>query len=194
LTTVDSAADALQGGLGMPYRTLGRAGLKVSVLGLGTSQIDDPAVARRCLDFGINYFDTADCYMGGNSEVALGKALRGHRDKAIIATKWHPHDNRPVRELIASVDTSLRRLGIDHIDLIQVHGATNISHATGETGWEAFNRLKEAGKVRFNGLSTHENRVEVVRAAIKSGHYDAVLVKHNAMTADTMKPVIRESP
>jgi uncharacterized protein len=187
---------ALAGGVAprkMTYRVLGRTKLKVSALGMGTIRTSSAAVIRRAMDLGINFFDTAECYREGNSEIDLGKALKGRRDKAIVATKWHTDGATPARDLIASVDGSLKRLGMDHVELIQIHGAERPEHVQSEELWKAFTTLKQAGKVRFNGLSTHSNQVEVLRAAIKTGWYDAVLPAHSALTADRIGPVLSEA-
>jgi aryl-alcohol dehydrogenase-like predicted oxidoreductase len=177
---------------GLKHRTLGRTKLKVSELGLGTIRTGSASVIHRALDLGINYFDTAECYREGNGEIDLGKALKGRRDKAIVATKWHP-DGASAKDLVASLDGSLRRLGMDHVELIQIHGAGSAAQVQAEQIWEAFTAARKAGKVRFNGLSTHGGQVEVIRAAIKTGWYDAVLPGHSAYTAGNIAPVLAEA-
>jgi predicted aldo/keto reductase-like oxidoreductase len=177
----------------MKHRTLGRTKLQVSELGLGLIKTDNPAVIQRALDHGINYFDTAASYRGGNSEVVLGRALKGRRDQAIVATKWHTNGRTPAKALLDSLDGSLQRLGTDHVDLIQIHGAGRPVQVNSDELWEAFTQARKAGKVRFHGLSTHRNQVAVVRAAIKSGRYDQVLVSHNALTAERIGPALGEA-
>lgn len=177
---------------GMQYRVLGRTKAKVSALGMGTIRTSSAAVIHRALDLGINFFDTAECYRDGNSEIDLGKALKGRRDKAFVATKWHTN-GASVKDLIASVDGSLKRLAMDHVDLIQIHGAGSAREVQEPQIWEAFTKLKQAGKVRFNGVTTHENQVEVIRAALKTGWYDAVFPTHSALTADRITPVLAEA-
>ena len=178
---------------GMKYRALGRTKLKVSELGLGTIKTNSTAVIHRALDLGINYFDTAECYQGGNGEVRLGQALKGRREKAIVATKWHISRGSKPRDLLDSLDESLQRLGMDYVELIQIHGAGNAAQVESDVVWEAFTQARKAGKARFNGLSTHGNQVQVVQAAVKCGRYDAVLPSHNALTADTTGPAIKQA-
>lgn len=178
---------------GMKYRTLGRTKLKVSELGMGTIKIENPAVIRRALDLGITYFDTAECYQEGNGEIKLGKSLKGRRDEAVVATKWHTDGNTPAKELLASLDGSLKRLGMDHVELIQIHGAENAAQVESDELWDAFTRAKKAGKVHFNGLSTHGNQMEVIRAAIKSGRYDAVLPSYSAMLGARVGAAVAEA-
>jgi predicted aldo/keto reductase-like oxidoreductase len=177
----------------MGYRTFGRTGLKVSELGLGTIKIDNAAVIHRAMDLGVNYFDTAECYQGGKSEEKLGRALNGRRDRAIVATKWHTDGSTSAGDLLESLDASLRRLQMDHVDLIQIHNATRNKQVQSNEVWDAFNRAKKAGKVRFNALSSHGNQAAVIRAAIKSNRYDAVLVSHNALLAERVGPAVAEA-
>lgn len=113
---------------------------------------------QAALDNGINFFDTADTYGLGKSEITLGKALGDRRKDAIIATKFGVragnvktfYDNSP-EYIVQALDTSLKRLGTDYIDLYQVHyrdGVTPISAVA-----ETLERMKEAGKIRYYGLS-----------------------------------------
>ncbi len=174
-------------------RRLGRTDLQVYPLGLGAGGIKEPAVARRALDLGVSYFDTAEGYQDGESEVKLGEALKGRRDDAIVATKWGWWGKETADDYIAACEASLKRLGMDHVDIIQLHGVGRPEHVTNEAAWEAFNRLKEAGKARFNGISMHENQVAVVEAVIESGRFDQVLLVYHAMNAEQMAPMIRKA-
>lgn len=152
----------------MEYRNLGRSGLQVSVVGLGTNnfggRMDAGAAANvvdACLDHGINLFDTADVYGGqGKSEEYLGKALQdsSKRDRAIVATKFAspmgegPHTSGGSRKYIMSaVDASLKRLNMDYIDLYQIH-RPDAKTPMLET-MRALDDLVRAGKVRYIGNS-----------------------------------------
>jgi aryl-alcohol dehydrogenase-like predicted oxidoreductase len=159
----------------MDYRQLGRSGLRVSSLTLGTMTFGgggkfanvgstDLDGARRqidmSLDAGVNLFDTADAYSDGVSEEILGRALEGRRDDVLLATKARmpmgsgPNDAGLSRHhLIRSCEASLRRLGTDHIDLYQVHewdGQTPL-----EETLAALDDLVRAGKVRYVGCSNY---------------------------------------
>src|SRR5262245_43025815 len=124
----------------MRYRALGRSSVRVSVVGLGAISFGDPhrvaehaastRIVGAALDRGINFFDTANAYGDGASEVHLGRALEGRRHEAVIATKFKLSDHgtgdhregESVRERITkSIDGSLRRLRTDHVDLYQIH-------------------------------------------------------------------------
>ncbi len=153
----------------MHYRTLGRTGLKVSLLSLGTGgpsklgqsagmeQHDQTALVRRALDLGVNLFDTSAGY--GESEAILGRAFDGvPREQYILATKWRyqPQEGRAAdpAELVDSVGRSLRRLQTDHIDVMQFHGILVEEYAeVVESLYPAMIQLRDSGKVRFVGFS-----------------------------------------
>ena len=159
----------------MEYRALGKSGLRVSVLTMGTMTFGgrgpfadvgstDVAEARRqvdmCLDAGVNLIDTADVYSGGQAEEILGEVLRGRRDEVLLATKVRmpmgrePNDAGLSRHhVISGCEASLRRLGTDHIDLYQVHewdGQTPL-----EETLEALDLLVSSGKVCYVGASNY---------------------------------------
>lgn len=150
----------------MEYRVLGRTGVKVSPLCLGcmnfggaTDQNDSVSIMHRALDAGINFWDTADVYSRGVSETFVGKALEGKRDQVFLATKVHgkmgdgPNDSGNSRlHIIQGCEASLKRLGVDHIDLYQIHRPQS-SVPIDET-LRALDDLIRAGKVRYIGTST----------------------------------------
>ena len=149
----------------MDYRQLGRTGLQVSAIGLGTNnfgrQLDAKAteiVINHALDMGINMIDTANSYSGGRSEEFIGRALKGKRHKAIIATKVSsrvgegPNMGGNSRQhILAEVENSLRRLGTDYIDLYQIHWWDPDTPI--EETLKALNDLISQGKVRYIGCS-----------------------------------------
>jgi aryl-alcohol dehydrogenase-like predicted oxidoreductase len=153
----------------MQYRTLGRTGVKVSPLCLGTMNFPTPSgaeesirIMNRALDGGINFFDTANVYNGGESEKIVGRALKenGRRDEVVLATKVYgnmgegPNENGVSRyHIIKAAEDSLRRLQTDHIDLYQLH-RPGLDVPQDET-LRAFDDLVRAGKVRYIGCSTH---------------------------------------
>lgn len=149
----------------MEYRNLGRSGLKVSAIALGTNafgaradEATSIAVVHKALDSGINLLDTADIYTAGESERIIGKALKGRRSQAVLATKGNgrmgqgPNDAGNSRQhLIDAVDASLKRLETDYIDLYQLHnwdGQTPL-----EETLETLNDLVRWGKIRYIGCS-----------------------------------------
>src|SRR5687768_2960299 len=170
----------------MDYRPLGRTGVQVSKLCLGTMMFgawgntdhdESIRIIHRALDAGINFVDTADVYSAGESEEIVGKALAGRRDDVVLATKFHGgmgtdpnHQGNSRRWIITEVENSLRRLGTDHIDLYQVHRpepGTDIDDTL-----SALSDLVHQGKVRYLGSSTFpaEAIVEAQWVAEKRGH------------------------
>jgi aryl-alcohol dehydrogenase-like predicted oxidoreductase len=151
----------------MEYRQLGRSGVRVSVIGLGTNRfgtvVDQPGVNNiisAALDAGLNFIDTADVYGSGKSEEALGVALEGRRDQVLLATKaFHemgdgPNDRGTSRvHLLNAVEDSLRRLRTDHIDLYQMHRWDTTTPI--EETLRTLDALVRSGKVRYIGASQY---------------------------------------
>ena len=151
----------------MDYRTLGRTGVRVSPLCLGTLNFGGPTpddeaarIVDAALDAGINFIDTADSYHEGRSEEAVGKTLAGRRQRVVLATKVHfptgagPNDGGNSRlHILRACDASLRRLRTDSIDLYQVHRPSPDVPIDETLG--ALTDLVRAGKVRYIGCSTH---------------------------------------
>ena len=151
----------------MEYRRLGASGLRVSVIGLGgntfgryADERQTAAALNAALDAGVNFFDTADIYNGGVSEQYIGKALRGQRERALIATKvgmamgGGPNESGSSRKhVIEGAHASLRRLGADYIDLLQIH-AFDPETPLEET-LDALDDLVRAGDVRYIGCSNY---------------------------------------
>jgi predicted aldo/keto reductase-like oxidoreductase len=162
------------------YRTLGRTGLKISVVSFGAMLTPEPEVIRVAIDQGVNYIDTARKYMGGKNEEIVGKAVKGVRDKVFIATKTLPESTSKA-DIIRDVETSLKTLGTDHIDVIQLHNLTDKGRIFIAETREALTLLKKQGKIRFCGVTTHKNEVEVLNALADDPDrfFDTCLVKYN---------------
>ncbi|MFI7232280.1 aldo/keto reductase [Nonomuraea angiospora] len=152
----------------MQYRTLGRTGVQVSSLVLGamnfgkigrTTQDEATAIVDAALEAGINLIDTADMYGDGESEEMVGKAIAGRRDDIVLATKAgmpmgeeRNHRGGSRRWLVTELDNSLRRLGVDHVDLYQLHRWDPTT--SDEETLSALTDLQRAGKIRYFGSST----------------------------------------
>jgi predicted aldo/keto reductase-like oxidoreductase len=161
--TATSAADEKHG---VPYRTLGNTGEKVSCIGLGgyhlgmqSDEQDSIRIIRTALDQGINFLDNCWDYNGGESEIRMGKALKdGYRQKAFLMTKIDSHTKDGAAN---QIDESLRRLQTDHVDLLQFHEVIRptdpeaIFAANG--GMEAALAAKKAGKIRYIGFTGHKS-------------------------------------
>ncbi|MEV0567127.1 aldo/keto reductase [Dactylosporangium sp. NPDC050588] len=152
----------------MQYRTLGRTGVQVSTLVLGamnfgsigrTTQDEATAIVGAALDAGINMIDTADMYGQGESEEMVGRAIAGRRDDIVLATKAvmpmgdeRNHRGASRRWLVTELDNSLRRLGVEHVDLYQIHRWDPTT--SDEETLSALTDLQRAGKIRYFGSST----------------------------------------
>ncbi len=180
------------------YRPLGRTGLQISDISLGSYGGLSPRVIERALGLGINYFDTAPDYRGEGvvSEESLGKVFASpeKRDKVALATKMcagrnypaHWPRGTPVDQIVQGVEESLKRLRTDRIDVLLLHGVGELEDGDQErikdsAALEAFARLKKAGKARFLGMGCHGPRqmVQTVEWAVDSGQYDLVQVAYN---------------
>ena len=179
--TLQKIAESEQSSFPKPvYRTLGRTGLKITVVSFGAMLTPEPEVIRVAIEQGVNYIDTARKYMGGKNEEIVGKAIKGMRDKVYIATKTLP-ESKTKAEIIRDVETSLKALGTDHIDVVQLHNLTGKERIFFAETREALALLKKQGKVRFCGVTTHKNETEVLNALVDDPDrfFDTCLVKYN---------------
>ena len=160
------------------YRTLGRTGMKITVVSFGAMLTPEAEVLRIAFDNGVNYVDTARGYMGGRNEEIVGKALKGVRGKVFVATKT-PSSSK--EDILRDVETSLKSLGTDYVDVLQLHSLKGRERAFLPETREALTRLKEQGKVRFFGVTTHTNQAEVLDAIAgdPDRFFDMALVGYN---------------
>jgi len=155
------------------YRILGKTGLKVTELGFGSEAVSDTSVFERALDAGINFFDTARSYQGGNAEQALGAALRGKRDQVILCTRSYAGN---ARQIVADLDASLKALGTDHVDIWYLGQKDRPDEITADM-LEAQRAARKAGKTRFCGVSTH--RPAAVAALLVQQQIDVVQLPYS---------------
>jgi predicted aldo/keto reductase-like oxidoreductase len=152
------------------YRILGRTHLKVCTVGYGCMITSDPAVITRAVDMGINYFDTCRSYQSGQNERMVGAALGAKRKDVFVSSKC---DQKTGAGILTELDTSLRELNTDYLDVWLLHGLGNPAQISDELV-DAQRKAKQQGKVRFIGVSTHtlpaivdrviEAKLEVVQA------------------------------
>ncbi len=172
----------------LAYRTLGKTGLKVTSMGFGSMITSDGTVLERAADLGVNYFDTARGYQNGNCERMVGAALKSRRKQLYISTKTH---SRTQSAALADLDTSLKELQTDYVDVWYLHAVGNPSELTPEL-LEAQNIAKKAGKIRFAGLSTHSGHKDVIAyAAANNKHFDVVLTTYNFAMEPFMDGLVR---
>jgi len=182
-----SASERIDKTLGLEYRTLGKTGLKVTAVSMGVMNCSDPAVLLRAFDLGINFYDTADCYMHGHNEEMVGKAFEGKRQKVLIQTKVHVHDEKKMR---ASVERSLRRLRTDYVDVLVWHGHSSPDEVSDPKLFEFMSKMKKEGKVRFAGFSAHSHMARLLGEAAKSNLHDVALVSYNFTHSKGLKEAI----
>ncbi|MFO8036905.1 MAG: aldo/keto reductase [Anaerolineales bacterium] len=190
----------------IPRRVLGKSGLKVSEIGFGLwaaggdvwGPTDDEEILNAidyALDHGVNFFDTADVYGGGHSEELLGKAMAGRRDQFIVATKigWLDFDGEEgksaytsVEKLIAGVESNLKRLNTDYIDVIQSH--IDFRDPTMEIFLEGFQKLEKAGKVKAYGVSTSD--FEYLKAFNQDGKCSTLQIDYSILNRTPEKEIL----
>ncbi|MFN8405142.1 MAG: aldo/keto reductase [Anaerolineales bacterium] len=190
----------------MEYRNLGKAGVKVSAIGIGCNQFGGKvdkagtkAIVQRALDEGINFFDTANVYSKGVSEEFVGAALKGERERVVIATKVRfkmgegPNDVGASRyHILNAVEASLRRLGTEHIDLYQIHAWDRSVPIAG--AMRALGDLVRAGKVRYIGASQFSGwqlaRSNALAKMMKWEQFVTIQAHYNLLERDVERELI----
>ena len=174
----------------MEYAILGKSDLQVSKIGFGCmslrgSEKENEILLNKALELGINYFDTADFYEDGLNEIKIGKLLKSNRNKIIIASKVgnkHEPDgstswNATKAYIVQAIDESLKRLQTDYLDLYQLHGGM-IEDNIDET-IEAFEQLKQQGKIRYYGISSI--RPNVIREYLAKSDITSVMMQYSLL-------------
>ncbi len=166
-------------GKGLSYRTIGKTGLKVTSVGFGCMITSDGSVVARALDMGITYFDTARGYQQGNNERMVGAALGAGRKNITLSSKSH---GATKAEALKELDTSLKELNTDHLDIWYMHNKVKPEELSDELV-DAWRTAKQQGKIRFIGVSTHDPVPLVDR--ILQVKYDVVLSTFNFTMSTT---------
>lgn len=181
----------------MQYRTLGHTGEKVSIVGMGgfhigisnVSEAESQRIIRTAIDNGINFMDNCWSYNGGQSEIRMGKALLdGYRRKVFLMTKL---DGRDAKSATTQLDESLKRLQVDHVDLIQFHDVARMNDpekifAPGGA-LEGMIKARTIGKVRYIGFTGHKSpqiHLHMLNIAVQNNFmFDTVQMPLNVMDA-----------
>ncbi len=188
-------AGTTQTGTEMITRTLGKTGLELPILSMGVMRADTPNIVKAAYDSGIKHFDTAHGYQRGKNEEMLGAFFKDRpRDSFVIGTKVIPPGiNRKTGELgpefskegfLEMANLSLERLQMDHVDIFYHHLASSRETLLNEDMLAALRQLKQEGKAKHVGVSTHKNQAEVIRAAIEGGVHEVILVAINFTMKD----------
>jgi predicted aldo/keto reductase-like oxidoreductase len=143
------------------YVTLGRTGLKISDISFGSSRLRNGQehLVRHALDRGVNYYDTAESYTRGVSEVVMGNALKGDRDRVHIATKSHVGPDDSADQIMERLETSLGKLQTDYVDIFFNHAVNDVERLKNGAWFEFVEKAKRQGKIRFSGFSGHAGRL-----------------------------------
>ena len=162
----------------IPKIVLGRTGLTVTRLGSGGAYCESVDGYRRAIDAGINYMDTARNYRDGEDEKVIGTAIKGQRDRLILATKT---DKRDAKNARTELETSLRMLNVDYIDVYQLHHLNTQAErdqALAPGGaLEMAQKARDAGLIRFIGVTGHD--WVQIQHAVATGFFDTVLCWYN---------------
>jgi predicted aldo/keto reductase-like oxidoreductase len=171
------------------YRTLGKTGIKLPVITMGVMNSDNPNLIRAALDAGMVHLDTANGYMRGKNEEVIGQVIKGRaRESFVIGTKVYlPRDESTglhketatEQFFLSRLDTSLKRLGLDYVDILYHHHVWKKEFALFEPAMKALEKAKKEGKVRHVGITTHRNEPEVIHAAVDSKFYEVVQIAYN---------------
>ena len=177
----------------MEARELGQTGLEVSRLGFGCMRLPAhtdgkinfsraTSLLREALELGVNFFDSAYIYNGGESEEAIGRAFQHCRDKVIIQTKIPFGDEeKPTEAFRKMLETQLRRLRTDTIDILLIHDLRKRKwEVNGQNFLDMATKAKEQGLIRHLGLSSHD-KVENIHELIDTGHFEVILMQYNLM-------------
>ncbi len=177
----------------MFFRKLGKTGISISEISFNGGVLKDLSVLSYAMDMGLNFIDTAPAYGDGKSEMLIGKLLKYRPKDLIVATKWKVNEQYRVKEYEESVNASLKNLNVDTIDIIQAWAVMRKSQVNHEPMFEAFEKLKQAGKVRYLGITTHRNEVEVSGEIVRNGRYDTMTVAYNYKNYEQMTPIIEQA-
>ncbi|MDA1000924.1 MAG: aldo/keto reductase [bacterium] len=163
------------------YKQLGRTDIRMSDISFGGSRLGsgEEDLVHHALDLGVNYFDSAESYTGGESEKTIGNALRGKRDKVYLTSKTSTWSSSRKEQMMETLEKSLRSLRTDYVDVYFNHAVNNPEVITNPE-WHEFNALaKKQGKIRYTGISGHAGRLISCLDAGMAGGVDVFLVAYN---------------
>jgi predicted aldo/keto reductase-like oxidoreductase len=179
----------------MVYRTLGKTGIKLPIVSMGTMDATSEALIRTALDSGISHIATAQYYLNGRVEEFVGKIIKNYkREDIILATGVIPQPidyqsgvfakDTDVAKFEKDFESSLKSMDVDYVDIFYLPFAAKKESVMFEPLMKSMERIKKAGKARFLGVATHSFVPEAVRAAADSGFYDVVMLAYNFQIKD----------
>lgn len=164
------------------HGTLGKTGLKISDISFGSSRLrtGEERLVEHAIERGVNYIDTAESYTSGQSETVIGRALKGKRDKVILASKQFATGSSTRDEMMHELEASLVRLQTDHIEVYFNHAVNSKARLDNPEWYEFVSKAKEQGKISWTGISGHAGRLtEVLDHAIDNALVDVILAAYN---------------
>lgn len=167
----------------IPIRTLGNTGIKMPILSMGVDRPDSQNVLRVAYQSGIFHFDSAHVYQNGRNEEQLGNFFEGKpRDSFCVSTKGmfpYPLRDNFEEDIMKKLDISLKRLKLDYVDIYYTHDIRMPEKIKDERILNILKRIKEEGKARFIGFSSHDQNPDIIHAAVDTGVYDVGLISYN---------------
>lgn len=185
------------------YRTLGKTGINVPVIGMGVMTANNPALVKAALDKGINFFDTANGYQNGRNEEMLGEVFKDYpRNSFIIVTKVKPigvdlatgapTNATTAEDFLSKFDTSLKRLKMEYVDMLLMHTISSPEMVSFKPIVKAMQQLKKEGKTKYIGISTHV-LPDIIDTMVNAGIWDVVFITYNFLhkvrAGDAFPPV-----
>jgi predicted aldo/keto reductase-like oxidoreductase len=174
------------------YRDLGKTGIRLPIVNMGAMNSDNPELVKASYDAGARLFDTASLYAFGRNEQMIGKVIKemGVRDKVAIGTKERltgrggMSDAEAKAKFIKLAEGSLKRLQTDYVDIIYMHSIDSAADLDDAASFSAMNQLKQDGKARATGISTHQNMADIINRVVEENLCDVVLAAINVSMAD----------
>jgi uncharacterized protein len=182
LSQKSAQAQTSSGKKGVVLRELGSTGYKVGEISMGCMNMRDPELVHAAIDSGINYLDTAYVYMNGQNEEIIGQVMKTKRDKVFLTTKTGRNStmNDLAKDAPKEIETSLKRLQTDHVDLLLLHhGGDNPEKVLSQEQMKVLDDARGRGQTRFIGYSTHTSDPKVYEATIQCKFYDVALLCYN---------------
>lgn len=172
------------------YRSLGKTGLKLPIISFGTGDTSDPGLIKAALDAGVTLLATSRYYGNGQNEILVGQVIKQRkRESVVVATSAMPdnfdhkngvfNEGAKVEPFIESFEGSLKRLGVEYIDIFLLPFMAKRESVFYEPYLRAMENIKKQGKARFIGIATHSHEDEAIRAAVETKIYDVCMVAHN---------------
>lgn len=167
----------------LPRRKLGETDLEVSVVGYGAEFISDQGLVEHLISEGVNHIDTAALYLGGNSERRLAPVLAKYGDDVVIGTKFLRtiSPDAPKEAFLDDFNASCDRMEVDGVDILYLHDRRMPEAVESIGAKQAVDELREAGRVKYFGMSVHLNQVACIQKALELGWFDVLMVAHSFM-------------